>query len=55
MHVRRKHFSAGNSLLVGLVYGIGIKVLLSDLQSIGVDTPEDLARAEARLREESRK
>ena len=41
--------------LRALENGIGIKVLLSDLQSIGVDTPEDLARAEARLREESRK
>lgn len=37
--------------LRALENGIGIKVLLSDLQSIGVDTPEDLARAEARLRE----
>ncbi len=40
--------------LRALENGIGIRVLLSDLESIGVDTPEDLARAEARLQEEKR-
>ena len=41
--------------LRALENGIGIKVLISDLQSVGVDTPEDLAQAEARLREEGKK
>ena len=41
--------------LRALENGIGIKVLISDLQSVGVDTPEDLARAEARLREDGGK
>ena len=35
--------------LRALENGIPIQVLFSDLESVGVDTPEDLARAEARL------
>ncbi len=38
--------------LRALENGIGIYVLTSNLQSIGVDTPEDLKAAEARLRGE---
>ena len=37
--------------LRALENGISIKVVTSNLQSIGVDTPEDLAAAEKRLRE----
>lgn len=37
--------------LRALENGIAIKVVTSNLQSIGVDTPEDLAAAEKRLRE----
>ena len=37
--------------LRALENGIAIRVLTSELQSIGVDTPEDLAAAEARLGE----
>ena len=37
--------------LRALENGIAIRVVTSDLQSIGVDTPEDLAAAERRLRE----
>ena len=37
--------------LRALENGIAIRVVTSDLQSIGVDTPEDLAAAEKRLRE----
>ena len=37
--------------LRALENGISIHVLTSELQSIGVDTPEDLAAAEARLEE----
>ena len=37
--------------LRALENGIAIKVVTSKLQSIGVDTPEDLAAAERRLRE----
>ena len=37
--------------LRALENNISIKVLLSDLQSVGVDTPEDLVQAEARMRE----
>ena len=37
--------------LRALENGIAIKVVTSDLQSIGVDTPDDLAAAERRLRE----
>ena len=35
--------------LRALENGIPIQVLFSDLESVGVDTPEDLARAEAKL------
>ncbi len=35
--------------------GIGIKVLVTGLQSIGVDTPEDLIQAEGRLQKEMEK
>ena len=38
--------------LRALENGIAIRVVTSDLQSIGVDTPEDLAAAELRLRAE---
>lgn len=34
-----------------LEHGIPIKVVETEFDSIGVDTPEDLARAEARLRQ----
>ena len=34
---------------------ISIQVLISDLESVGVDTPEDLARAEAKLLEKLKK
>lgn len=37
--------------LRALENGIGIHVLISHLESIGIDTPEDLARAEARIKE----
>ena len=37
--------------LRALENGIGIQVLVSHLTSIGIDTPEDLARAEQRLQE----
>ena len=37
--------------LRALENGIAIRVVTSNLQSIGVDTPEDLAAAEKRLRE----
>lgn len=37
--------------LRALENGISIKVLTRELESIGVDTPEDLAKAEARLAE----
>ncbi len=40
--------------LRALENGIAIRVVTSELQSIGVDTPEDLAAAERRLREEKR-
>jgi 3-deoxy-manno-octulosonate cytidylyltransferase (CMP-KDO synthetase) len=39
--------------LRALENGIAIRVVTSELQSIGVDTPEDLAAAERRLREEN--
>ena len=39
--------------LRALENNISIKVLLSDLQSVGVDTPEDLVQAEARMREDA--
>ena len=38
--------------LRALENGIAIRVVTSELQSIGVDTPEDLAAAERRLREQ---
>lgn len=41
--------------LRALENNISIKVLLSDLQSVGVDTPEDLVQAEARMQEEAGK
>ena len=37
--------------LRALENGISIKVIFSDLESIGVDTPADIARAEAKLME----
>lgn len=37
--------------LRALENGIAIKVIVSELESIGVDTPADLAKAEAKLRE----
>ena len=37
--------------LRALENGIAIRVVTSNLQSVGVDTPEDLAAAEARLRQ----
>jgi 3-deoxy-manno-octulosonate cytidylyltransferase (CMP-KDO synthetase) len=37
--------------LRALENGIGIYVLLSELESVGIDTPEDLERAEKRLSE----
>ena len=40
--------------LRALENGIRIRVVLSNLSSIGVDTPEDLAAAERRLMEESK-
>ncbi len=40
--------------LRALENGIAIKVIVSELESIGVDTPADLAKAEAKLREFNR-
>ena len=40
--------------LRALENGISIRVVTSNLQSIGVDTPEDLAAAEKRLAENDR-
>ena len=59
----KKLKASGTSIPVGVVGGYGepelmeralengipIQVLFSNLESVGVDTPEDLARAEARL------